>query len=65
MPFRWCNAPCHFSEVNAELPRRIKPDILLNLFGWCNSLLKDGEGAFEMFVHCVWLLSGPQPEAKT
>ena len=25
--------PCHFSKVNAELPRGTEPDILLNLFG--------------------------------
>ena len=42
--------PCHFSEVNAELPRRTEPAILLNLFGWCNCLLKDGGGALEMFT---------------
>ena len=45
--------PCHFSEVNAELPRGTEPDILLNMFGQCNSLLKDGGGALETFMHCV------------
>ena len=45
--------PCHFSEINAELPRGTEPDILLNLFGQCNSLLRDGRGALEMFTHFV------------
>ena len=43
--------PCHFSEVNAELYRGNEPDILLNLFGWCNSFLKDGGRALETFMH--------------
>ena len=44
---------CHFSNVNAELPRGTEPDILLNLFGQCNSLLKDGGGALGTFSGCV------------
>ena len=42
-----CNASCHFSEVNAELPRGTEPDILLNQLGQCNSLLKDRGGALK------------------
>ena len=44
---------CHFLEVNAELPRGIEPEILLNLFGQCYSLLKNGGGTLEMSMHCV------------
>ena len=57
--------PCHFSKVNAELPSGTEPDVLLNLFGQCNSLLKDRGGALETFVCCALLLLGTQSEAKT
>ena len=58
--------PWHLSKVNAELPRGTEPDILLNLFGRCNSLLKDGGGGtLETFTCCVWSLLRTQPETKT
>ena len=34
--------PSHISQINAELPRGTELDILPNLFGWHDSLLKDG-----------------------
>ena len=46
--------PLHFPEANAELHRGTEPDILLNLFGQCNSLLKGGGGALETFMHIVF-----------
>ena len=57
--------PCQFSEVNAELPRGTEPDVLLNLFGQCNSLLKDGGRGLEMSLSVVFDNFWEQPEAKT
>ena len=57
--------PIHISEIKAELPRGTGLDILLNLFGWHDSLLKDIGGVHAALVCCVWLLPGTQPEAKT
>ena len=44
--------PSHVSENNAELPRGTKLDILLNLFGQHDSLLKDG-GVLAVLACCV------------
>ena len=30
--------PSYISGINAELPRGTEPNVLLNLFGWCDSL---------------------------
>ena len=48
--------PSHISEINAELPRRTEFNLLLNLFGWHDSLFKDGGGACAALAHCVWSL---------
>ena len=45
--------PYHFSKVKAEMPRGTEPDILLNLFEQCNSLLKDRGEALETFTCCA------------
>ena len=50
--------PNHISKINAELPGRTEPNLLLNWFGWCDSLLEDGGGAHTALVHCVWILPG-------
>ena len=55
MPLGLCIAPHHLSKINAELPGRTEPNLLLNLFGWHDSLLKDEGGAHTMLVHCVWM----------
>ena len=57
--------PSHFSEINAELPKRTKLNILLYLFGQCDSLLKNRGGALAVLMCCVQSLLGAQPEAKT
>ena len=57
--------PSHISEINAELPRGTKLDILLNLFGQHDSLLKDWGGTLAALACCVWSLLWTQPEAKT
>ena len=46
--------PCHFSKVNEELPRRIEPDILLYLFGCCNSLLSKTNKEHFKHLHVVF-----------
>ena len=63
--FQAVQCPSDISEINAELPRGTKLDILLNLLGWPDSLLKDGGGALAVFACCVQSLLGTQPEAKT
>ena len=65
LPFGLCSAPATFQRLMQNCPRRTKPDVLLNLSGWCNSLLGDGGGALEMFMHCVWSLLGAWPWAGT
>ena len=45
--------PCHFSKVNAELPRGTESDILLNQSGQCDSLLEEGGGKLGMLMCCV------------
>ena len=45
--------PSHISEINVELPRRTDFNMLLNLFGPHDSLLKDGGGAHAALTHCV------------
>ena len=55
----------HVSEINAELPRGTEPDILLNLFGQHDSLLKEEGGACAALVCCVQSFLGTEPEAKT
>ena len=45
--------PSHVSEISAELPRGTKLDILLNLLGQHDSLLKNGGRALAALVHCV------------
>ena len=47
------------------MPRGTEPDILLNLFGKCDSILEDGEGVLVTLACCVQSLSRIQPEAKT
>ena len=45
--------PSHVSKVNAELPSRTEPHILLNLLGWHDCLFEDGGEALVMPAHCV------------
>ena len=52
--------PCHFSKVNTELPRGTEPNILLNLYEWCDTFLKDWGGALAMLECYVQLLLGTQ-----
>ena len=56
--------PHHVSEINAELPRETELNVLLNLFGQHDSLLKDVGGACAVLVCCVQSLLGTQHEVK-
>ena len=48
--------PCNLSEVNAELPRWPKANVLFTLFGQHNCLSQNQGGAFVTLVCCVWML---------
>ena len=45
--------PHDISEINAELPRGTELNVLLNQFGWCDSLLEDKGGAHQ-YLHVVF-----------